>query len=199
MEIIFIAFFIISVIIIIVAILSSSKDEYFLHPERRAGKRGEEYVQNLIRSVLNENDTLLTNISLEYENRKTELDNVIVNKYGVFIIEVKYYVGKLHGSEEDYEWLKVKTTDADEIYEKVVKNPIPQVKRQIDITARYLRDYGINVWVEGYAYFVNNNSAVDSEHVLYDKEDIDHTVHTFKRNRLSKKKVEEIIRLLNNN
>lgn len=131
MELIFIALLIIFVIIIIAIALSSSKDEYFLHPERSAGKRGEEYVQNLIKSVLNENDTLLTNVSLEYENRKTELDNVIVNKYGVFIFEVKYYVGKLHGSEEDYEWLKVKTTDADETYEKVVKNQFHKLKDKL--------------------------------------------------------------------
>ena len=100
---------------------------------RRAGRRGEHFASRLISEVLNDRDILLTNVKLSYDGKRTELDNVIINNRGVFIIEVKNYSGMLVGEEDDFEWVKNKVTDAGNIDQKTVKNPIPQVKRQIYI------------------------------------------------------------------
>lgn len=120
--------------------------------EKRAGNYGEKVARDIICKSLTEEDKLFTNISFEYDGRLTELDNIIVNKYGVFIIEVKNYMGELHGSEDDFEWKKYKTTDAGNTYIKNVKNPIKQVKRQIYLLAQYLQLNNINVWVEGFVF-----------------------------------------------
>lgn len=50
-------------------------------------------------------------------------------------------------------------------FEKNVKNPIKQVKRQTYILAKYLEYYGPRVWVEGYAFLVNGNSPVNSSYI----------------------------------
>ena len=121
---------------------------------------------------------------------------MVVNKYGVFIIEVKNYKGELVGNEDDYEWEKYKTTDAGNTYEKTVKNPIRQVKRQIHILAQYLKYYGVDVWVKGYVILLCRNSPVDSELVLGSIADIDRVLHTPDRTRLDKKTVEKIVELL---
>lgn len=73
----------------------------FEAPERKAGRAGEEKAANIIGSILRENDRLFTNVQISYEGKPAELDNVIVNKYGVFIIEVKNYNGTLVGNEDD--------------------------------------------------------------------------------------------------
>ena len=122
--------------------------------------------------------------------------NVIVNKYGVFIIEVKNYTGYIVGNEDDFEWQKFKTTDAGNTYEKTVKNPIPQVKRQVDILARYLKYYGPRVWVKGYAILLQGNSPVDSKYLLKSVADIDRAIHTPDRRMLDAKTLESITKLL---
>ena len=49
--------------------------------------QGEAAAVKIIRSVMRDDDRLFTGVSIEYDGKKTELGNVIVNKYGVFIIE----------------------------------------------------------------------------------------------------------------
>lgn len=162
-------------------------------PHERAGERGERAASALLRKYLAEDDTLLTNVCIEYDGKPAELDNVIVNKYGVFVIEVKNYVGELYGSEDDYEWTKVKTTDAGNKYEKTVKNPIKQVKRQVYLLAGYLGERGIKVWVQGYALLLNDNSPVESEWVLSTASNMRNVFHASDRQRLSKQTEQLIV------
>ena len=176
---------------------SSWLSRLFESPQRRYGRKGEEKASDIIRSVMTDDDRLFTNVEISYENRDTELDNVIVNSYGVFIIEVKSYKGLLVGNEDDPEWNKFHTTDAGKIYPKTVRNPIPQVKRQIYILSNYLRyNSAPRVWIEGYAFFVNGNSPVTSRYILSDARDIESAIHTPQRSRLSPSQVDRISALL---
>ena len=145
----------------------------FTPEQKRAGIRGEAAAKEIIRSVMREDDRLFTNVRVEYDGKPAELDDVIVNKYGVFIIEVKNYKGSLVGTEDDFEWRKFKTTAAGNLYASNVKNPIRQVKRQVDVLARYLRYYGVDVWVKGYSIMLRNNSPIDSEYILTNVADVD--------------------------
>ena len=163
-------------------------------PEKRAGRRGEHIATEIIKGVLREGDYLFTNISVSYDGKRTELDNVVVNKYGVFIFEVKNYKGQLYGNEDDYNWEKYKDDGYGNTFVKEVKNPVKQVKRQIYILAKYLEGY--NVWVEGYVILIRSNSPVQSTYILQSVEDIDRAIHTFKRNHLSRDTVESIKKML---
>ena len=163
---------------------------------KRAGRKGENAATNIICSVLREDDYLFTNISITYDGKPAEMDNVIVNKYGVFIIEVKNYKGRLYGNEDDYEWVKYKDDGYGNTFEENVKNPIRQVKRQVFILAKYLEYYGSRVWVDGYAMLLRGGSPVESQYILSSVDDIDRAIHTFGRNRLDKKTVENIVKLL---
>ncbi|MFA0815246.1 MAG: nuclease-related domain-containing protein [Anaerofustis sp.] len=165
-------------------------------PERIVGRIGEQRAADMIRSVLRQDDRMFTNVRISFENKPAELDNVVVNKYGVFIIEVKNYNGWLSGNEDDYEWIKTHTTDADNTYSKKVKNPIKQVKRQVYVLAMYLDYYAISVWVDGYAILLNGNSPVVSEYILSGRSDIDRVIHTPGRNRLTRQDIEQITKVL---
>ncbi|MBR4145182.1 MAG: NERD domain-containing protein [Lachnospiraceae bacterium] len=168
-------------------------------PEKRAGKIGEQYAKFEISKVLWETDILLNNISITADGKTAEYDNIIINRYGVFIIEVKNHVGKLYGSEDDYDWVKVKTTPGGYSYEKTVKNPIKQVKRQIYILSKYLKDNGIKAWIDGYIFFVNHNSPVDSKYILNTITDIDKVIHDTSREKLKSVNQTQIISVLKNN
>lgn len=168
-----------------------------LTPEYKlAGNRGEQTIVRVIESVLREGDHLLTNVSIEFDGKPAELDNVVINKYGVFIIEVKNYAGYIVGNENDYEWEKYKLTAAGNIFEKKVKNPIKQVKRQVYILAHYLDYYGLRVWVRGYAVLLQNNSPVNSDYILHSIDEIDKAIHTRDRTMLKTDTVYKIVNLL---
>lgn len=168
-------------------------------PERRAGRIGERFAINVIQEILNENDVLLTNVEISADGKNTELDNVIINPNGVFIIEVKNYYGELFGTEDDYEWIKNKITSTGNIYQQAVKNPIKQVKRQVYIMSRLLKEQGIDVWIEGYVFFVEMNSPVESPYVLVTQRDIDEVIHKGIENKLSQAVISEIETLLDIN
>lgn len=165
-------------------------------PGVRAGKRGEKEATGIIKQVLQEDDILLTNVCVKYKEKATELDNVIINRRGVFIIEVKNYSGTLTGKEDDYEWTKYKVSRGGNIYEKQVRNPIKQVRRQVYILARFLKYSGIRVWVEGYVLLLNNNSPVHNDMVLESFEGIDQALHGRTHNSLNSGAVAAIKELL---
>ncbi|MBO4791827.1 MAG: NERD domain-containing protein [Clostridia bacterium] len=163
---------------------------------KRAGRMGEAVATKVISRVLRDGDRLFTNISIVADGRPAEFDSVVVNRFGVFIIEVKNYNGYIVGEEDDYEWRKYKTTSAGNTYESSVKNPIKQVKRQVYLLAKYLRYFGFDIWVEGYAFLLQDNSPVDSKYLLRTPDDIDRAVHTKRRRMLSDEEIEEIARLI---
>ena len=192
---------IIAVIVAIIALAIALKNADFtgtiFEPgNRRAGRKGEETASNIIRQAMHEDDLLFTNVSISYDGKPAELDNVVVNTFGVFIIEVKNYKGQLYGKEDDYTWKKYKNDGYGNIFVKDVKNPIKQVKRQVYILAKYLDYYGSRVWVEGYALLLRRNSPVNSSYILSSIDDIDKAIHTPGRTRLNNSTIETIAKLL---
>ena len=85
----FVVIAIVVIIIAIIAIIGNSISDRSSQEYERAGREREYIAINIIRRVLRNGDVLLTNVDISYDGRKAELDNVIINKYGVFIIEVK--------------------------------------------------------------------------------------------------------------
>lgn len=182
--------------LVIIAVLAVLFYKTYEAPGVRAGKRGEKEAAEIIKQVLQKEDILLTNVCVKYKEKATELDNVIINRRGVFIIEVKNYSGTLTGKEDDYEWTKYKVSRGGNTYEKQVRNPIKQVRRQVYILARFLKDSGICVWVDGYVLLLNNNSPVHNNMVLESFEGIDRALHGRAHNSLNSGAVAAIKKLL---
>ena len=190
------ALIVIILLILLVAYLVQRFDLLFRTPVEAAGRKGELKAAKTIRSILNENDVLINNVSISVEGKETELDNVVINNCGIFIIEVKNYKGLLEGKEDDFEWNKFHKSSGGKIYLKTVKNPIKQVKRQIYILSQYLQKNGIRTWVSGYAYLLDNNSPVESEMLLTSIDDIEKTIHTPGRKQLNSEMISKIWKLL---
>ena len=150
LDFIIIAAFIIGIIVAGIIIAKNARIE---SPQRKAGRLGEKFATGVIQEILTSGDVLLTNVELSVDGKRTELDNVIINSRGVYIIEVKNYSGELFGTEDDYEWIQSKMTSGGNFYQKQVKNPIRQVNRQIYILSQYLMNQDVHVWIEGYAFF----------------------------------------------
>lgn len=161
--------------------------------KRQAGRQGEERAECLIRTVMRNSDTLLSNIEINYDGKRTEIDKLIVNQYGIFIIEVKNYKGRLKGKADDYNWQQIKVSPGGNVFTKDVHNPIKQVKRQTYILSNYLKTYGVYNWIEGYVYLINHNSPVKNKMVLWDKGDIYRAIHHTTGQMIDKKMIQRII------
>ena len=72
--------------------------------EKRAGRRGERIATEVIKGVLREGDYLFTNISVSYDGKRTELDDVVVNKYGVFIITAAIITNISYNDDNKYSY-----------------------------------------------------------------------------------------------
>ena len=163
---------------------------------KRAGKRGELLFEDMVEDILQDGDVLLNNVSLSVDGKQTEIDNLIINKNGIFIVEIKNYNGMLYGSTDDFEWIKKKTSPGGNVFTKKVKNPIKQTKRQIHILSECLKADGIRVWIEGYVYFINQNSPVDDESVIDDIGQLDRIIHKNQEKQYDKKSINKAIKLL---
>lgn len=193
---IFLFLIIVGVVILVLVASRSGGSGIFESPQRRVGRIGEEKATELIRRFLVDDDHLFTNVQIEYDGQPAELDNVVVNKYGVFIFEVKTYKGQLIGCEDDYDWLKNRMTEAGSVYTKTVKNPIRQVKRQVYLLSKYFKYYGMDVWINGYAFMLYGNSPVESKYIISELNDIGKVIHTPGRSYLTSKQIDEICKLL---
>lgn len=170
-----ISFAVFAIIIILIAVFRHSQVET---PEMRVGRLGEQFATTLIREILTDDDVLLTNVPLFAYDKQTELDNLVVNSHGIFIIEVKNYDGQLIGDEDDFEWLKTSIYPAGGFKQTRVKNPIAQVKLQTFILSQVLKAHYIDVGIDGYVFLVERNSPVESPLILDTQADMDRVIHS---------------------
>lgn len=185
-------------VIVVLAYVSEDQRNSAESGQKIAGIRGEQLTRRILSELLDSEDVLFTNVQIAYGDMETELDNVIINKHGVFIIEVKNYSGTLTGEAYDFNWIRIKCSRGGKLYRNTVKNPIRQVRRQIYILASYLRENGINVWVEGYAYLLRGNSPVKSAYILNNREDMNAAIHLRTSHKILKDTKSDIIELLIN-
>lgn len=69
---------------------------------------GEVLVRNALVKHLKSNSWhLLNNVTLQLQNHTTQVDHILVSRFGVFVIETKHYKGWLFGDEKSKEWTQV--------------------------------------------------------------------------------------------
>jgi hypothetical protein len=76
-------------------------------PERK-GARGERLVHNALTSVLNDQDyRVLTDLILPVAGGTTQIDHLVLSRFGIFVIETKNMSGWIFGSADQAKWMQV--------------------------------------------------------------------------------------------
>ncbi len=96
---IMIAAFVVILIVLLAILFSKTGLKGYETEKKRAGRVGERITNVILKEILNDDDVLIPNVKLNYRGKQTELDNLIVNDRGIFIIEVKNWSGDLVGGE----------------------------------------------------------------------------------------------------
>lgn len=133
-----------------------------------SGIEGEIGVQNSL-SQLPKEYHILNNVEFQLDDRKAELDSLVVCPYGVFVIEVKNHKGDIDGWKDGKSWKQIRRNKkSHKTYVKEIRNPMKQLNRQIYLLSELLKDHGINVWVDGYVVFPSAHSVYsDAENAIH--------------------------------
>ena len=74
------------------------------------GKEGENRVHNILMQ-LPDDYVILDDVVLRTNKGTTQIDHIVVSKYGVFAIETKNYRGEIYGDDNRKEWTQMIVTD----------------------------------------------------------------------------------------
>ena len=105
------------ILIIIILLVFACK----INKHKIKGFIGERLVANTLRKLPVNEYKVFNNISLKTDRGSSQIDHVVVSKYGIFVMETKRYSGWIHGNEKSQYWTQ-------SIYKKKKKfrNPIKQ-------------------------------------------------------------------------
>ena len=132
---------------------------YLKRPETR-GKRGENRVKRVIGDTI-ENEQYVINDLIIFNNGKTsQIDHIVINPRGVFVIETKNYSGEIYGSENQREWTQVLAYG--NIKNKLY-NPLKQNATHIYNVKKIIG----NLHIRSLVVFVQNNTNhIDANNVI---------------------------------
>ena len=89
---------------------SAGKRRYYRRRRYRAftaeekGSYGESLVANELRTISDMDFTMLNDIIVVTDGKSHQIDHVLINRYGVFVIETKNYAGKIYGGKDAQNW-----------------------------------------------------------------------------------------------
>ena len=147
-------------------------------PEHK-GKEGELHVHNTL-AQLPPDYTILDDVVLKTNSGTTQIDHVVVSRYGVFAIETKNYRGDIYGNDDRQQWTQVIVTDVTymkkwyKTYTYVTKNrfynPVKQSVSHANAIKRTLSAWS-NLKVVPIVVFAGSavlKNVTTQHHVVYD-------------------------------
>lgn len=136
--------------IIIILIVSLAIYLAWYNSPSQKGKRGEQYVAKILEQLPGDY-IVLNDLVFPTDKGTTQVDHIVLSKYGVFAIETKNYTGEIYGDDDRKEWTQVIVTEVTyrkkwwKTYTYVTKNqfynPIKQAYGHVYRIKELLRDY----------------------------------------------------------
>lgn len=106
----------ISLVILAIAILFA-----FLHPTIR-GQAGEVNVAARLKALPKSDYTVFNDLLIQRGEYSSQIDHVVVSKYGVFVIETKNYKGMVYGGEYSEHWTQNIWGNKYKLYNPILQN-----------------------------------------------------------------------------
>lgn len=170
-------------------------------PERK-GEIGEAIVHDIL-SALPDEYKLFDDIVLKTDRGTTQIDHIVVSKYGVFAIETKNYRGDIYGDDNRKEWTQLIVTEVTymrkwyKTYSYVTKNrfynPVKQAYGHVYEIKKTLYEFP-HLKVVPIVVFTGVSNLLNvttNNHVIHDK-NLLNTILEYKTVCLSESDVENI-------
>lgn len=148
------------VIIVILAALIFGTLSFLSTPKGR-GILGEAYIRFIIGKTKEGKRYVINNYMIVDEGKSSQIDHILINKTGIFVIETKNYSGRIYGEDNQQEWTQVLN------YGKVKNhfyNPVKQNATHIYRLAKVLpKDAPL---ISVVVFTKDNVQYIKSEHVI---------------------------------
>lgn len=146
-------------LIIIAIILIIALGVYLKRPKTR-GKRGENRVKWKIGETIKNEQYVINDLILSNNGNTSQIDHVVINPRGVFVIETKNYSGEIYGSENQREWTQVLAYGN---VKNKLYNPLKQNATHVYNVKRIVGNLPIHslvVFVQNNTYHINANNVI---------------------------------------
>ena len=94
-------------IIIIILVLLFFIAKAILKSPKFKGIKGENKVKKKLGNSISNQKYVLNDIIIKEGENTSQIDHVVINKFGIFVIETKNYAGQIYGNDYDQEWTQV--------------------------------------------------------------------------------------------
>ena len=128
------------------------------------GRMGERIVSARLNIFLSDDYCILDAVILKTTRGTTQIDHIVVSKYGIFVIETKNYKGWIFGHENSEKW-----TQNLYGYKYALANPVRQNQTHIRAVRQTLSDGGRYpiISIVAFSGKASLNVTVESAHVIY--------------------------------
>ena len=157
------------------------------------GKYGEKKVACLLEDLAHEDYQVYNDLLIRKGNYTTQIDHLIISRYGVFVLETKNVHGKVYGSGNSEYWKQYLPDIGYRRYgttqEHQLRNPIRQNAGHINSLRRHV--FGNNVPIYGIVAFSDNTDLfVSAEQPVMNMSKIVPYIKTFQDEVLSSDKMD---------
>lgn len=146
-------YFLIATIIIAVVVAA-----YLKTPQAR-GKIGENRVKMVVNTTLKK-QYIINDLRLTNDSKTAQIDHVVINPRGVFVIETKNYSGLIYGSEKQHEWTQVLAYGN---VKNKLYNPLKQNASHVYNVKKIIGDLPVRSLV---VFVQNNTEYIDAPNVI---------------------------------
>lgn len=166
------------VLVVVIAVALFVFSLWYKSPLQK-GKRGEKKIADIL-VQLPEEYLILNDVVLSKGSGTTQIDHIVVSKYGVFAIETKNYRGDIYGDDNRKEWTQVIATNVTYLkkwyktYTYITKNkfynPIKQAFGHVCQIGKVLTQWP-NLKIIPIVVFTGKadlRNVVSKNHVVYD-------------------------------
>lgn len=145
--------------LIIVFILIVILAIYLKKPTTR-GKRGENKVRWVIGETIENEQYVINDLIITNEGKTSQIDHIVINPRGVFVIETKNYSGDIYGNENQREWTQVLAYGN---VKNKLYNPIKQNATHVYHVKKILGKLPVHslvVFVQNNTYYIEANNVI---------------------------------------
>lgn len=176
---------------------------------KQKGIRGEKKVANILEELSDEY-YIINDVILPTNNGTTQIDHLVVSKYGVFVIETKNYRGDIYGSDYQENWTQIIVTEVRykrnpfKVYTYVTKNqfynPVKQALGHVYSLKNLLKEYKYLPIVPIVAFVGDANlGKVDRKQNVVYEDDLLNVIRKYKTTYLPEKEVVAVVAKVQNN
>ena len=149
-------------LIIIIAFIIALLIKY--NSPKSKGKRGEKTVSTWIGETIPNKQYVINDIYLKDQNGRTcQIDHIVINENGIFVIETKNYSGRIYGKEDHQYWTQTFKSRNRQAKKYKFYNPIKQNETHIYMLRKTI---GTKLPIKSIVVFTQGNTNyIESKNV----------------------------------